>query len=743
MSFLKGVTLLPSTGEFTYDPIAYKGKRVSEATLQEINLYASEDTGDRTDFSIAIDQLEAQFPDCETIAVIVSWFGSSTDAVECKIYPSTTYINGNFERSDGSADLWRCSGLTQYSPGLIAIPENGDAFVYGGTPSDQSVVRCLQDLKSRGFRVVFYPFILMTAPGFPWRGRIASDGPDVSAFLGGASTADFTRDGTNLTVGYSGPLDDYSYRRMILHYANLCVVSGGVDLFLLGSELRGLETARGSTWTKSGSLQSDGTVTWDYPFVDGLIALAADVRSVFDEASLVKDKVALKNLISYSADWSVWMGVQHGSDGQWPHLDQLYADENIDLVCFDNYLPLSDWTTRGDQLDIIHWSDTRPAAEDWPPSPSMMNGLGLSGQPGLHNIGYLKANIEGGEKFDWFYVDSDNHGRGLDPAGSDLRVSLPSGDRLSQNRQAYFARQELLANKHLRWWWNNRHKAVYDAEDGEGWQPHGAFTKWQAQSKSIAFIEYGVAACDRATNQPNVFYDPKSMESFTAYWSIWDPASNGYLPHRDDELQLLYLRAMYEYWIEDGKNETSESGVLMVEPAFMLAWNWDARPFPVFPKHADLWGDAGNWTAGQWISGKGPFLVPPISDQIFVTEIGADFPILKGAGWKWHYRPTYVSPIGLHVSGRESRNAISSAPTWEVELSFEVLTADIAGDLQSIFGFFMSMSGRLCAFYLNVPAELGTGEKIICRFDEDETDLEEFMNRVFALQSLKLVSVTP
>ena len=46
------------------------------------------------------------------------------------------------------------------------------------------------------------------------------------------------------------------------------------------------------------------------------------------------------------------MGFQHpGENGQWPHLDQLWAHANIDLVCFDNYLPLSDWTTAAGGLD--------------------------------------------------------------------------------------------------------------------------------------------------------------------------------------------------------------------------------------------------------------------------------------------------------------------------------------------------------------------------------------------------------
>ena len=40
------------------------------------------------------------------------------------------------------------------------------------------------------------------------------------------------------------------------------------------------------------------------------------------------------------------MGWQHaGANGQWPHLDQLWANPNIDFVSFDNYMPLTDWTT--------------------------------------------------------------------------------------------------------------------------------------------------------------------------------------------------------------------------------------------------------------------------------------------------------------------------------------------------------------------------------------------------------------
>ena len=161
MTYLNGVNLLPSTGEFTYDTIPYLGQRAAESTLTSINRYANggplAGTGSITDYTIALNNLQAEFSGCTTVAVVVSWFGNSTDVTACQIYPSTTYVNGTFEQASGSSDVWRCSSLTQSSSGLIAIPQTGDAYIYGGTPSDQAIVRCIRDLKSRGLRVVFYP----------------------------------------------------------------------------------------------------------------------------------------------------------------------------------------------------------------------------------------------------------------------------------------------------------------------------------------------------------------------------------------------------------------------------------------------------------------------------------------------------------------------------------------------------------------------------------------------------------
>ena len=749
-TLFNGVNLLPASGEWVYDTLPHRTREVTQTAPVVANLNAAPG-GTRTDYSVALDQLQAQHPECATVALIVAWFGASTDAAQCRVYPSTTFIGGSSDvLADGAwtPDPWRCTGLTQDSPGLIPLSQSGGSFVYGGTPADPAVVRCIRDLRARGLRVVFYPFLLMDCAGYPWRGRIGLAGPDANAaaaatvagFLGTAQAAQFTPDATALTVAYAGAATDYTYRRMILHYAALCALAGGVDLFLLGSELRGLEAIRGPDWTPAGTRDAAGHACWDYPFVAGLVQLAADVRDLFDAAGLHRD--ARKNLVGYSADWSVWMGVQHADGGgttlgQWPHLDALYASPAVDLVSFDNYMPLSDWTTAGGGLDAANWQAPAPDPAAWPPDRPGMNGLGLAGTPTLHSKDYLKANIEGGEKYSWFYYDSTNDGRGLDPNGSDLRVSRPHGDRLAQARTPYQPGQQILANKMLRWWWLNPHRAVYDT--GAGFVPQGAPTAWVPQSKSITFAEYGFPTVDRCTNQPNVFFDPKSSESFTPFWSAWDGADGaGYRPRQDDRMAQLALQAVYEYWVSDGHNLASDAGVPMVEPAFMSAWNWDARPFPTFPRLAGVWGDAGNYRAGTWIGGKGPLVAPGVADPAPPAPAAPPtFPALAGLAAAARYRPVFATRTVAHVSGRDSRAACRAAVRWEVTLGVELLRA---GE-DALAGFFAARQGRDGAFLVPVPAELGIGAALLCRFADDVADFEEFMTRLRQVPAITLVSV--
>ena len=82
--------------------------------------------------------------------------------------------------------------------------------------------------------------------------------------------------------------------------------------------------------------------------------------------------------------------------------------------------------------------------------------------------------------------------------------------------------------KDLRSWWSNPH------HDRMRWRPLGLATAWVPLSKPIRFTEFGCAAVDKGTNQPNKFIDAKSSESGLPAWS------NG---RRDDLIQMQYLLA--------------------------------------------------------------------------------------------------------------------------------------------------------------------------------------------------------
>lgn len=174
---------------------------------------------------------------------------------------------------------------------MVSSDETGPLL--GGAPSDRSVVQAIEAIKAKGWRVILYPFLMMDIapdnalpdpwtgetgqPAFPWRGRITCDSapgqagsPDktaaaadqVEAFFGNAQPEHFAWNSSTHTVDYSGPAE-WSWRRLILHYARLAEAAGGVDGFLIGSELIGLTTVR------------DGPAS--YPAVAQLRSLAGDV----------------------------------------------------------------------------------------------------------------------------------------------------------------------------------------------------------------------------------------------------------------------------------------------------------------------------------------------------------------------------------------------------------------------------------------------------------------------------------
>ncbi len=540
---IEGVAMMPGTGEYALatTPVRFQQE-------PGVSSYINVNTpSGKTDFASSLTALQGELANCGATSLIVSWFGSDLRCGSCRIAPKVEQ-----REFEGVEMPWRVSGIGRMDAEAIARVDG--SVVYGGTPTDRSVMEAIAALRDAGQAVMFYPFILMEQlagngladpysdaadqPDLPWRGRITlSTAPgrpgtpdqtalaqiEVAAFFGQADGSQFVPNADG--VSYTGPAE-FSYRRFILHYAHLCVAAGGVDSFCIGSEMRGLTQIRGA----------DNS----FPAVAAMRILARDVREILGPNCR----------IGYAADWTEYFGYQpqDGSGDVFFHLDPLWADPAIDFVGIDNYMPLSDWRDGYDHADA-----------DW---------------GSIYNLDYLKSNIAGGEGYDWYY-------NGPQAAASQVRTPITDG-----------AHDEpwVFRYKDLKGWWSNPHF------ERRGGVRQAVPTGWQAESKPIWFTEYGCAAIDKGANEPNKFLDPKSSESSLPKYS------NG---RRDDFMQMQYLRATFDHWADPVNNPVSDvTGKAMVDMSRAHVWAWDARPYPYFPGNTELWSDGANYMRGHWITGR-------------------------------------------------------------------------------------------------------------------------------------------
>lgn len=367
---LPGVCMFPGTGEYALatTPVNYS---FGPGQMRSANVHM---IGDRTDFTRSLEHLRDEVPGAAGVSLITTWFGDDLRCGMCSIRPKVEQA-----AVDGVEMPWRVSGLTRSSAQVLPTLDGGP--VYGGTPADAAVIQAITALHAEGRVITFYPFMLMQQLAgnalpdpyggaeqavLPWRGRITGSlapgqpgTPDrtaaidaqIAAFFGTATAGHFGQSGQDVT--YSGPAE-WGYRRFILHHAKLAQIAGGVDAFLIGSEMVGLTTLRGA---------GDS-----FPAVVALQSLAAEVRAILGPS--VK--------ISYAADWSEYSGLS-ANGNRYFHLDPLWADANINFIGIDNYMPLTDWRDQPGEADA---------------------GLG-----GPYDPAYLRAGIAGGEGFDWYYED--------------------------------------------------------------------------------------------------------------------------------------------------------------------------------------------------------------------------------------------------------------------------------------------------------------------------------------------------
>ncbi|MGE7418956.1 baseplate multidomain protein megatron [Methylobacterium tarhaniae] len=420
------VTMIPSMGEFTYATVPVNASTFGGLTGQNT-------VSGGVDALKALDQLAVEAPRCRHVSLVVAWHGTDLRLGSCRIVPKAETA------SKTTKPDWIAGGVERASAAIVSGGASGTPLL-GGAPSDLSVVQMIQALKERGYAVTLYPFVMMDiAPGnglpdpyggaeqaaFPWRGRVTchpapgrpgtadkttAAADQVAAFFGTVVPTDLAWNGKTVTSAKA----EFSFRRFILHCARLAEAAGGVDTFLIGSEMIGLTTVRSDAST--------------FPAVAQLVALAADARAILGSGTK----------LGYSADWTEYASHRpaDGSNDVYFHLDPLWSNANIDFVGIDNYMPLADWRDGFDHLDA------------------------RAGAPSPYDPGYLASNVAAGELFDWYYPTL---------ADRDAQNRAPIAD--SAHGEHWVFRL-----KDLRGWWANPHRhrpgGVRQA-NATGWVPQG------------------------------------------------------------------------------------------------------------------------------------------------------------------------------------------------------------------------------------------------------------------------------
>ncbi|WP_136684571.1 baseplate multidomain protein megatron [Falsirhodobacter xinxiangensis] len=488
----------------------------------------------KTDLTVALRQLGEELPAAQSVSLVVSWFGNDLRCGDCTVQPCVE------QRADGVPMPWTVAGVTRAQAALV--PQADGRPVYGGTPADASVIEAIRAIRDGGREVMFYPFILMdqmegnTLPD-PYSD---ADGQPVLPWRGRITTSQAPgRTGTtDRTAAAEAEVAAFFGTAMPEHFG--ASYTGPQEWryrrFILHyahlcAQAGGVDAFCIGSEMR-GLTQIRGAHD-SFPAVQALRQLAAEVRAILPDAK-----------ISYAADWSEYFGY-HADGDVYFHLDPLWADPAIDFVGIDNYMPLSDWRDGEDHADA-HWGS-------------------------IYDLDYLKSNVMGGEGFDWYY-DS--------PEGLAAQNRKPITD-------GAYGEPWVFRNKDLKSWWSLPH---HDRRGGARIR-----TAWEPGSKPIRFTEYGCAAIDKGSNEPNKFLDPKSSES------VLPRASDG---RRDDLIQMQYLRAMAEFWGDPANNPAGAYGDRMVQMQYAHAWAWDARPFPAFPNNLDFWSDGDNYPRGHWLSGR-------------------------------------------------------------------------------------------------------------------------------------------
>ena len=359
---VNSVMVIPGSGEFVYSTdIHYKseymqkdGQIYNYGKLKPVNM---NNHYKEADAKRAFMQMLETFPNLKWIGLSCAWFADNLDISKASIYPAVEYNHTSFSN-------WNCAGISRENARVVSKDNSGE-LLYGGTPSDETILEFIDMCHSHGIKVMFYPIIMMDMNNKPWRGRMIGKPEDVKKFFEKSD----------------------GYNRFILHYANL--LKGKVDAFSIGTELKGITAIKDddNNFTAVKKL-ADLAMKCKKILNSKNLDTNKDLQTLLDEYQASRspdikgcrlnqtndfkgedaqrtnmyvstaesrenrlDHLKMQPFIIYAADWSEY----HHEHNGWYHMDELWACNGIDFIGIDAYFPLTEKSTSVyDINEIIH-----------------------------------------------------------------------------------------------------------------------------------------------------------------------------------------------------------------------------------------------------------------------------------------------------------------------------------------------------------------------------------------------------
>ena len=285
---IKSIHIIPGSGEFAYDTkIQMKvlqqkigNQYIPYGDAQKINNHSKQK---KADALISLDQLQETLPNVQWISVIVNWYTDSLNIKDCNIYPAVEF---KFDAIT-APDNWNVAGINRESARKISNYNNSTLYSSCGTTNDKSLIRYINELKTRGYKVLLYPMLLADTQDNKWIGNLTGDVEHITTFF------------------------NKQYNPFIKHYCNL--TKDIIDAFIIGSGFIGLTNIKNNHN--------------HYPAVEELTKLA----------NYVKNQVGNNTIVTYAADWREY----HSHNGYY-NMDTLWSSKDIDVIGINAYFPLTD-----------------------------------------------------------------------------------------------------------------------------------------------------------------------------------------------------------------------------------------------------------------------------------------------------------------------------------------------------------------------------------------------------------------